>query len=89
LATARKHAPNGSASRHASDAKTDTKRGSACSNLSKYPAAFRKAPMSKYGDLQAFCKLQNPLANYLAAFARRRAGVRIPSAPPCKMVVCR
>jgi hypothetical protein len=28
--------------------------------------------MSKYGDLQIFCKLQKPLANQLAAFARRR-----------------
>ena len=37
--------------------------------------------MRKYGDLQAFCKFQKPLANYLAAFARRRAWVRIPSAP--------
>jgi hypothetical protein len=28
-----------------------------CSNLSKYPETSRKASMSKYGDLQAFCKL--------------------------------
>jgi hypothetical protein len=52
-----------------------------CSNLSKYPETLRKAPMSKYGALQVFCKLQKPLAIYHAAFARRRSGVRIPSAP--------
>jgi hypothetical protein len=39
--------------------------------------------------LQEFCKLQNLLANYLAAFARRRAWVRIPSAPLKKQGFCR
>jgi hypothetical protein len=52
-----------------------------CSNPSKSPEILRKVPMSKYVYLQEFCKLQKLLANYLAAFARRRAWVRIPSAP--------
>ncbi len=34
-ATVRKHEPNESASRHASSAKTNTKRGRACSNRSQ------------------------------------------------------
>jgi hypothetical protein len=55
-----------------------------CSNPSKSPETLRNAPMGKYGNLQAFCKLQKPLAKYLAAFARRRSGVRIPSAPLLK-----
>ena len=42
--------------------------------------------MSKYAHLQVFCKLQKPRANYLSAFARRRSGVRIPSAPLLKLV---
>ena len=52
-----------------------------CSNPSKSPETLRNAPMVKYGNLQAFCKLQKPLAKYLCAFARRRSGVRIPSTP--------
>jgi hypothetical protein len=31
--------------------------------------------------LQVFCKLEKPVENHYAAFARRRSGVRIPSAP--------
>ena len=57
-----------------------------CSNLSKSPKTLRNAPMGKYGDLQAFCKIPKPLANYRAAFARRRSGVRIPSAPLRKLL---
>jgi hypothetical protein len=52
-----------------------------CSNLSKYPETLRKASTRKYSDLQVFCKLQKALEKYRAAFARRRSGVRIPSAP--------
>jgi hypothetical protein len=52
-----------------------------CSNPGKSPETLRNAPMGKYVNLQAFCKLQKPLAIYHAAFARRRSGVRIPSAP--------
>jgi hypothetical protein len=33
-----------------------------CSNPSKSPETLRTAPYSKYGDLQAFCKLQKPPA---------------------------
>jgi hypothetical protein len=52
-----------------------------CSNPSESPETLRNAPMGKYGYLQVFCKLQNAPANYCAAFARRRAWVRISSAP--------
>ncbi len=52
-----------------------------CSNPGKSPEISGKAVTQKYRNLQAFCKLQKPLANYLTAFARRRSGVRIPSAP--------
>ena len=37
--------------------------------------------MSKLVILQLFCNLQKAPAMYGAAFARRRSGVRIPSAP--------
>ena len=52
-------------------------------DVSRYrrPTTSRNALMGKYGNLQAFCKLQKPLAKYLAAMAQRRSGVRIPSAP--------
>jgi hypothetical protein len=40
-----------------------------------------KVSTRKHDNLQGFCKLQKALANYCAAFARRRSGVRIPSAP--------
>jgi uncharacterized metal-binding protein len=52
-----------------------------CSNPSKYPETLRKASTRKYSDLQVFCKLQKALEKYRAAFARRRSGVQIPSAP--------
>jgi hypothetical protein len=52
-----------------------------CSNPSKSPEMLGNASTQKYCHLQVFCKLQKPLAKYLAAFARRRPGVRIPSAP--------
>jgi hypothetical protein len=55
-----------------------------CSNLSKYPEIPGKAQAQKYLDLQLFCKPQKPPANYHIAFARRRSGVRIPSAPLLK-----
>ena len=51
------------------------------SNLSESPEIPGKALTQKYGNLQGFCKLVNALAKYCAAFARRRSGVRIPSAP--------
>ena len=35
----------------------------------------------KYGNLQAFCKLQKPLAKYLTALAWRRSRVRVSSGP--------
>ena len=50
-----------------------------CSNPSKYPERLRKARTQKYGDLQAFCKLQKPLAKYLSALAWRRSRVRVSS----------
>jgi hypothetical protein len=52
-----------------------------CSNPGKSPEMSRKASLSEYLHLQAFCKPRKGPANYLAAFARRRAWVRIPSAP--------
>jgi hypothetical protein len=56
-----------------------------CSNPSKSPENKSKAFSEKDCDLQEFCNLQKSLANYLAGFARRRPGVRIPSAPLMKM----
>ena len=52
-----------------------------CSNPDEYPEKWGKVSSSKYAHLQQFCKLQKSPANYGAAFARRRSGVRIPSAP--------
>jgi hypothetical protein len=40
-----------------------------------------KASTQKHDNLQAFCKLPKGLATYRTALARRRPGVRIPSAP--------
>ena len=40
-----------------------------------------KALRRKYAHLQPFCKHRKGPAKYDAAFARRRSGVRIPSAP--------
>ena len=54
-----------------------------CSNPSKSPEMLRNAPTQKYSYLQAFCKPRKGPAKFRAAFARRRAGVRIPSAPTC------
>src|SRR5215212_6277513 len=62
----------------------DTHRGlvqEPCSNPSEHPEILRKPPQRKSASLQGFCKLWKLLANYRAAFARRRSGVRIPSAP--------
>src|SRR5215203_2132852 len=50
-----------------------------CSNPSKYPERLRKARTQKCGYLQAFCKLQKPLAKYLSALAWRRSRVRVSS----------
>jgi uncharacterized membrane protein YphA (DoxX/SURF4 family) len=58
-----------------------------CSNPSESPEIPGKASRQKYGNLQAFCNLQKPPANYHTAFARRRSGVRIPSAPLSKLAV--
>src|SRR5215213_6028694 len=52
-----------------------------CSNPSKYPEYLRKASTQKYRCLREFCKLQKAPAKYRAAFARRRSGFRLPSAP--------
>jgi hypothetical protein len=52
-----------------------------CSNPSKSPETSGKVSCRKYTRLQLFCKLQKCAAKYRAAFARRRSGVRIPSAP--------
>jgi hypothetical protein len=52
-----------------------------CSNPGKSPEMLGKATTYKYGYLQEFCKLQEAPANHRAAFARRRSGVRISSAP--------
>ena len=41
----------------------------------------RNASSRKYSCLQRFCILRKDAAKHLAAFARRRSGVRIPSAP--------
>jgi hypothetical protein len=45
------------------------------------PESSEKASHKKYACLQLFCKLWKGAAKFLAAFARRRSGVRIPSAP--------
>jgi hypothetical protein len=45
---------------------------------------LRKAPTLKSTGLQVFGKLRKPLEDYRAAFARRKSGVRIPSAPLLK-----
>ena len=58
-----------------------------CSNPSKSPEKLGKAPMSEYDDLQEFCKLQKSAANYRAALAWRRSGVRVPSGPLSKPLV--
>jgi hypothetical protein len=52
-----------------------------CSNPGKTPEISGKALEQKYACLQVFCKLWKAPAKYRAAFARRRSGVRIPSAP--------
>ena len=60
-----------------------------CSNPSKSPEKAEKAPIQKYSSLQLFCKLRKCPAKYRAAFARRRSGGRIPSAPLKKQGFCR
>src|SRR5215213_4929053 len=55
-----------------------------CSNPSKSPELLGKASKQKYNCLQVFCKTRNDLAKHHAAFARRRAGVRLPSGPLLK-----
>jgi hypothetical protein len=52
-----------------------------CSNLSESSEILGKVLTQKYALLQAFCKHQKARAKYCAAFARRRSGVRLPSAP--------
>src|SRR4029453_5016498 len=52
-----------------------------CSNPTKPPETLRKVLAKENCYLQQFCKLQNAPANYLAAFARWRAWVRISSSP--------
>ena len=60
-----------------------------CSNPSKSSEILGKASFKKHAHLQVFCNHQKASANYLTAFARRRAGVRIPSAPPLDTCVLR
>src|SRR5215217_650788 len=52
-----------------------------CSNPNTCPEMPGDALTQKYGNLQAFCNLQKPPANYRAALAWRRSGVRVPSGP--------
>jgi hypothetical protein len=52
-----------------------------CSNLSESPEKWGRTLALKYGYLQELYKFRKPLANYLTAIARWRAGIRIPSAP--------
>jgi len=52
-----------------------------CSNLSKSAEMLRNASTQNYSCLQRFCKLLKDPAKHRATFARRRSGVRIPSAP--------
>jgi hypothetical protein len=58
-----------------------------CSNPSKSPEMLGKVSTRKHDNLQAFCTLLKRPAKYLAACARRRSGVRIPSAPLRKMAI--
>ena len=46
-----------------------------------------KVSCAKYEHLQQFCKPRKGSANYRTTFARRRSGVRIPSAPLLKTCV--
>src|SRR4028119_180131 len=55
-----------------------------CSNPSRRAETTRKAIEHKYACLQLFCKLRKGPAKCRAAFARRRPGVRVPSAPLSK-----
>src|SRR5215212_9438741 len=57
-----------------------------CSNLSHSSETSGKLSVHKSLDLQEFCNHQKTPANYRAAFARRRSGVRIPSAPLIKIL---
>ena len=52
-----------------------------CSNPSKSPESFSKTSSQENQYLQEFCKHQKAPAMYRAAFARRRAWVRITAAP--------
>jgi hypothetical protein len=52
-----------------------------CSNPGKSPEMLGNASTQKHRHLQVFCNLQKPLANYRAALAWRRSGVRVPSGP--------
>ena len=52
-----------------------------CSNPSKSPEMLGKAVTQKYGNLQAFCTLQQSLANYLIDFTRQRSLVRAQHRP--------
>jgi len=58
-----------------------------CSNPSKSPEMLGNASTQKYGDLQAFCTLENLLANYRAAFTRQRSLVRSQHRPFPKYLV--
>jgi hypothetical protein len=47
-----------------------------CSNPSKSPEMLGNASTQKHLDLQVFCNLQKPSANYHTAFTRQRSLVR-------------
>jgi hypothetical protein len=52
-------------------------------NPGNSPEMLRKASkQKKYGDLQVFCKLKKPSANYRTAFTRQRSLVRSQHRPP-------
>jgi hypothetical protein len=51
------------------------------SNPSKLPETVGNTATQKRSSLQLFCKIWKAPENYLTAFARQKAWVRIPSAP--------
>ena len=57
-----------------------------CSNPSECPESLRKALCEEYAYLQLFRKPQKFVARYRADSARRRSGVRSPSAPLTKLL---
>ena len=58
-----------------------------CGNPSKPTANQGKVLSKENCYLQELCKLQKSLARFISAFAWRRSGVRVPSAPLLKCAV--